>query len=120
LETKTKKRFEELRSIAMRNDYRIRRRPALSPKRMTSSFQSVLQPKYVALDTSTWIELYKHRNDQKAKDILDVINSGQIIVYVSFEHFLELVQHSDQNVRLEQLDFFRAATGGGRRSNLSR
>ena len=75
---------------------------------MTSSFQSVLQPKYVALDTSTWIELYKHRNDQKAKDILDVINSGQIIVYVSFEHFLELVQHSDQNVRLEQLDFFRA------------
>jgi hypothetical protein len=74
---------------------------------MTSSFQSVLQPKYVALDTSTWIELYKHRNDQEAKDILDVINSGQIIVYVSFEHFLELVQHSDQNVRLEQLDFFR-------------
>jgi hypothetical protein len=66
----------------------------------------MLQPHYIALDTSTWIELFKHRTDPEVKDILDVLNSGQIIVYVSFEHVLELEQHSDQNVRLEQLDFF--------------
>jgi hypothetical protein len=68
---------------------------------------SMLQPKYVALDTGTWIQLFKHRNDQVAKDILDVLNSGRIVVYVSFEHVIELLQHSDQTVRLEQLDFFR-------------
>jgi hypothetical protein len=71
------------------------------------SSTSMVCPKYVALDTSTWIELYKHRADPEVKDILDVLNSGQIVVYVSFEHVLELAQHSDQNVRLEQVDFFR-------------
>lgn len=74
---------------------------------MSSIFPSVVQPKYVALDTSTWINLFKHRNDSEAKEIIAVLNSGQIIPYVSFEHVLELVQHSDQNTRLEQLDFFR-------------
>ena len=67
----------------------------------------MFQPKYVALDTSTWINLFKYRNKQEAKDVITVLNSGQIIPYVSFEHVLELVQHSDQTVRLEQLDFFR-------------
>jgi hypothetical protein len=67
----------------------------------------VFQPKYAALDTSTWINLFKYRNKQEAKDIITVLNLGQIIPYVSFEHVLELVQHSDQTVRLEQLDFFR-------------
>jgi hypothetical protein len=51
--------------------------------------------------------LFKRRNDPEAKEIITVLNSGQIIPYVSFEHVLELVQHSDQNTRLEQLDFFR-------------
>jgi hypothetical protein len=74
---------------------------------MNRTSQSIIQPRYVALDTSTWIDLIKHRNDPEAKDILTVLNSGQIIPYVSFEHVLELVQQSDQNVRLEQLDFFR-------------
>ena len=67
----------------------------------------MIQPKYVALDTSTSIDLFNHQSDRVVKDILDVLNSGRIVVYVSFEHVLELVQHSDQNVRLEQLDFFR-------------
>jgi hypothetical protein len=67
----------------------------------------MIQPKYVVFDTSTWIELFKHRTDPEAKDILDVLNSGQIVVFVSFEHVLELVQHSVPQVRLEQLDFFR-------------
>jgi hypothetical protein len=74
---------------------------------MSSTAHTVLQPKYVALDTSTWINLFKHQADPVVKDILDVLNSGKIVVYVSFEHVLELVAHSDQNVRLQQLDFFR-------------
>ncbi len=75
---------------------------------MNGTSQSMIRPRYVAMDTSTWIDLFKRRNDPEAKDILTVLNSGQIIPYISFEHVLELVQHSDQNVRLEQLDFFRA------------
>jgi hypothetical protein len=67
----------------------------------------MLRPKYVALDTSTWINFFKHQADPVVKDILDVLNSGKIVVYVSFEHVLELVAHSDQSVRLQQLDFFR-------------
>jgi len=74
---------------------------------MPSASPFTLQPKYVALDTSTWIDLFKHRAGPIVKDILDVLNSGQIVVYASFEHVLELVAHSDQSVRLEQLDFFR-------------
>jgi len=74
---------------------------------MNSSFLSTIRPKYVALDTSTWINLFKRRTDPDAKDVIDALNSGEIIPYVSFEHVLELVQHSDQNVRLEQLDFSR-------------
>jgi hypothetical protein len=65
-----------------------------------------LRPKYVSLDTSTWIGLFKHRTDPEVKDILDVLNSGQIICFVSFEHVLELVQYSVLQVRLEQLEFF--------------
>jgi hypothetical protein len=75
---------------------------------MRGTSASVFHPKYVALDTSTWINLFKYRNKQEAKDIVTILNSGQIIPYVSFDHVLELVQHSDQTVRLEQLDFFRA------------
>lgn len=74
---------------------------------MPSASPFTLQPKYVALDTSTWIDLFKRQADPIVKDILDVLNSGQIVVYASFEHVLELVAHSDQSVRLEQLDFFR-------------
>jgi len=74
---------------------------------MPSASPFMLQPKYVALDTSTWIDLFKRQADPIVKDILDVLNSGQIVVYASFEHVLELVAHSDQSVRLEQLDFFR-------------
>jgi hypothetical protein len=74
---------------------------------MSGPFQLLIKPQYVALDTSTWIELFKHRNDQEVKDIVDLLTSGSIIPYVSFEHVLELLQHSNQDVRLEQLDFFR-------------
>jgi hypothetical protein len=74
---------------------------------MNSTAQTMLRPKYVALDTSTWINLFKHQADPVVKDILDALNSGKIVVYVSFEHVLELVAHSDQSVRLQQLDFFR-------------
>jgi hypothetical protein len=76
-------------------------------RRVSCTSASLVQPKYVALDTSTWIDLFKRRTDPEAKEIITVLNSGQIIPYVSFEHVLELVQHSDQTVRLDQLDFFR-------------
>src|ERR1700745_3802244 len=74
---------------------------------MNGASPFMLRPKYVALDTSTWINLFKRQVDPAVKDILDVLTSGKIVVYVSFEHVLELVARSDQSVRLEQLDFFR-------------
>lgn len=74
---------------------------------MSSIAQTMLRPKYLALDTSTWINLFRHQADPVVKDILDVLNSGQVIVYLSFEHVIELVAHSAKNVRLQQLDFFR-------------
>ena len=66
----------------------------------------MIQPKYLALDTSTWINLFKRRTDPEIEDIIDILNSGQVIPYVSFECVLELLQYDDQRVRLEQLEFF--------------
>ena len=73
---------------------------------MNTTVQSMIQPKFVALDTSTWIDLFKHRTDPEVKDVIDVLNSGQIISYISFDHVCELLQHSVQKVRLQQLEFF--------------
>jgi hypothetical protein len=67
---------------------------------------SVLLPKYVALDTSTYINLLKRQTDVEVKDTLDALNSGQIVPYVTFEYVLELLQGHDQKSRLDQLDFF--------------
>src|SRR5258708_39640743 len=66
----------------------------------------MLQPKYVALDTSTYINLLKRQTDVEVKDTLDTLNSGQIVPYVTFEYVLELLQGHDQKSRLDQLDFF--------------
>jgi hypothetical protein len=51
--------------------------------------------------------LCKRRSDPEVKDIVDVLNDGIIIPYVSFEHVLELLQPSDRKTRNEQMDFFR-------------
>ena len=67
---------------------------------------SVLQPKYVALDTSSYINLLKRQTEVEVKDILDALNSGQIVPYVTFDYVSELLQGHDQKSRLDQLDFF--------------
>jgi len=74
---------------------------------MNGSSPSTIQPKYVALDTATWIDLFKRRTNQEVKDIINTLNSGRIVCYISLEHVWELLQHSVQKVREEQLDFFR-------------
>jgi hypothetical protein len=66
----------------------------------------MIQPKYVAFDTSMWIDLFRRRTDPEIKDLIDILNSGRIIPYVSFEHILELLQYDDQKIREQQLDFF--------------
>ena len=73
---------------------------------MSGAAPSTIRPKYVALDTSTWINLFKRRTDPEVKDILDALNSGQIIPYVCYDHVLELLQYDDQSIREQQLDFF--------------
>jgi hypothetical protein len=73
---------------------------------MNGTSQSMIQAKYVALDTSMWIDLFKRRTDPEIKDIIDILNSGKIIPYVSFEHILELLQYDDQKIREQRLDFF--------------
>jgi hypothetical protein len=73
---------------------------------MSGAAPSTIRPKYVALDTSTWINLFKRRTDPEVKDILDALNSGQIIPYVCYDHVLELLQYDDQSIREHQLDFF--------------
>jgi hypothetical protein len=67
---------------------------------------SLLLPRYVGLDTSTYINLLKREGDAEVKDTIDVLNSGQIVPYITFEHILELLQGHDQASRLGQLDFF--------------
>lgn len=67
---------------------------------------SAFQPKYVALDTSTYINLLRRQTDVEVKDTLDALNSGQIVPYVTFDYVLELLQGHDQKSRLDQLDFF--------------
>src|SRR5271165_6756796 len=86
---------------------------------MNGSSPSTIQPKYVALDTATWIDLFKHRTNQEVKDIINTLNSGRIVCYISFEHIWELLQHSvqksvrnnysfsiDQPCGLPKTDFF--------------
>jgi hypothetical protein len=67
---------------------------------------SAFQPKYVALDTSTYINLLRRQTDVEVKDTLDALNSGQIVPYVTFDYVLELLQGHDQKSRFDQLDFF--------------
>jgi hypothetical protein len=67
--------------------------------------RSTLRPKYVALDTSTWVKLLKHRTDPEVRDIVEVLNTGHIIPYVCFEHVLELLQYDNQKLREQRLDF---------------
>jgi hypothetical protein len=66
----------------------------------------VVLPKYVALDTSNWINLFKHRNNSESKDVIAALNSGQIVPYVCHDHVLELLQGDDEKTRMEQLEFF--------------
>ena len=60
---------------------------------------SLLLPRYVGLDTSTYINLLKREGDAEVKDTIDVLNSGQIVPYITFEHILELLQGHDQASR---------------------
>jgi hypothetical protein len=54
---------------------------------------SALQPKYVALDTSTYINLFKRQTEVEVKDTLDALNSGQVVPYVTFDYVLELLRN---------------------------
>jgi hypothetical protein len=67
---------------------------------------SRLQPNYVALDTSTWIDLFRRRGDRESKDVIAALNSGQLVPYVTSDHVLELLQDEDDKSRMEQLEFF--------------
>jgi hypothetical protein len=62
---------------------------------------SIISQKYVALDTSTWIDLFRRREDPESKDVIAALNSGRIIPYVTFDHVLELLQHDDQKTRID-------------------
>jgi hypothetical protein len=66
----------------------------------------VVQPKYVALDTSSWINLFKRRNNSESKDVIAALNSGQIVPYICYDYVLELLQGDDEKTRMQQLEFF--------------
>ena len=66
----------------------------------------MLQPKYVALDTSSWINLFKRRNNSESKDVIAALNSGQIVPYICYDYVLELLQGDDEKSRMQQLEFF--------------
>jgi hypothetical protein len=67
---------------------------------------SPFSQKYVALDTSTWIDLFRRRADPESKDVVAALNSGQIVPYVTSDHVLELLQYGDEKTRMGQLEFF--------------
>jgi hypothetical protein len=74
---------------------------------MAGSVQSLIQPRYIALDTSTYVNLLRQQTDRVVKDIFQFLNTGLIIPYVCFEHILELLQYNNQKIRAMRLDFFR-------------
>ena len=67
---------------------------------------TLFSQKYVAIDTSTWIDLFRRRDDQESKDVIAALNSGQIVPYVTFDHVVALLQAEDEKSRMEQLEFF--------------
>jgi len=73
---------------------------------MSGTSKSTICPKYVALDTSSWIDLFKRKADPESKDVIAALNSTQIVPYLTFDHVLELLQGDDEKTRMEQLEFF--------------
>lgn len=67
---------------------------------------ALIRPKLIALDSSTLGFLARDRlTNAAASHLVDLLNAGPLLPYLSGEHITELNQHADQNTRLARMDF---------------
>jgi hypothetical protein len=77
-------------------------------KNYTAPLMAMLvRPKYVSLDTASWVKLIRDLALPEVQRILVILRSGDLIPYITFEHVLELFQVDTQKQREERLKFFR-------------
>lgn len=66
----------------------------------------LILPKLISLDSSTLGALARDIDtNPDAGRVLELLNSGELLLYFSGEHITELNQHADQNTRLARMDF---------------
>jgi hypothetical protein len=67
---------------------------------------ALICPKLIALDSSTLGFLARDRlSDAAASQVVELLNAGPLLLYLSGEHITELNQHAVQNTRLARMDF---------------
>jgi hypothetical protein len=69
----------------------------------------VATPKIVALDSSTWGNLARDCHENKdAREVLGILNSGDLFPFLTWHHFEELLQHANDAVCERRLDLIRS------------
>lgn len=64
----------------------------------------MLVPKLIALDSSTLGNLARDwRTHPEAKRVVDLLNSGRVVLFVTWHHLEELIQHESNEVYEERL-----------------
>jgi hypothetical protein len=67
---------------------------------------ALILPKLISLDSSTLGVLARDfETDPDAGRVLELLNTGRLLPYLSGEHITELNQHADQNTRLTRMNF---------------
>jgi hypothetical protein len=67
---------------------------------------ALICPKLIALDSSTLGFLARDRlSSAAATDVVELLNAGPLLPYLSGEHITELNQHATQSTRLGRMDF---------------
>jgi hypothetical protein len=66
---------------------------------------SLLLPKIIALDSSTWGHLARDApKNSEAKKVIEFLSDGTIVPFLSGHHILELTQHASEEVRRSRID----------------
>lgn len=69
----------------------------------------LLQPKLVALDTSTWGNLARDADrDPAARRVLDLFGEGTVVPFLTYHHIEELFAHANARVRQSRAQLLRS------------
>jgi hypothetical protein len=68
-------------------------------------WMELICPKLIVLDSSTLGFLARHQlTNAAARQVVELLNAGPLLPYLSGKHITELNQHADQNTRLGRMD----------------